>query len=306
MTMKKKSYGKFINFWKEHGASYLFLLPYLLVFITFFLVPVLVAGGLSLTYFNLLQPPRWIGFSNYINLFLSDDVFITSLVNTLRFALVTGPLGFMLSFLFAWLINSTRKAKVPFTLIFYAPSITSGIAMSVIWMYIFSGDRYGLLNYVLMSLGVLNEPYLWLTNADSILPVIMIVALWMSMGTGFLAQLAGLQNIPRELYEAGKMDGIPSRWHEMWYITLPLAKPYLLVAAVLQVVVSFSVFDIAMQLAGFPSPLYAGHTIVTHLWDFAFLRFELGYSSAIAVVLFAATFGLNRLLVKLFSTHGEY
>lgn len=292
-----RSRARSASFLKRHGASYLFVLPYLALFVVFFVAPVIVSAGLSFTYYNILQPPRWIGLTNYVNLFLADEVFVIAIGNTLKFALFTGPLGFLLSFLFAWLITSTGRARIPYTLVYYAPSIAGG--MTAVWLLIFSGDRYGILNYLLMAAGVLDEPFLWTADPSSVMPVIIFVALWSSMGTGFLAQMAGLQSIPHEMFEAGKVDGIPTRWHELWYITLPMMKPYLLVAAVLQVVASFNVFGIALEIAGFPSTLYAGHTIVTHLWDYAFLRFEMGYSSAIAMVLFVATFGLNQLLRRL-------
>jgi len=292
--------------WKRNVESYLFLSPYLVLFTVFFVAPVLIAIFLSFTSFNVLQPPRWIGFANYVNLFLNDNVFLIAVANTLLYAVIVGPIGFLLSFMFAWLIDSVgHRAMVGYTLLFYAPSI-SGIGMAFTWLLIFSGDRYGILNNLLIRLGALNEPFLWLSDSRSIMPVIIVVALWMGMGKGFLAQIAGFQSMPPELYEAGRVDGVPSRWHELWYITLPLMKPYILVAAVLQVVESFAVFDIANTLVPFPSPLYAAHTIVTHLWDFAFLRFEMGYSSAIAVILFIATFGLNRGLVRLLGTRGEY
>lgn len=289
--------GSVRAFFRRHGASYLFVLPFVVLFLVFYVAPVLVSMGLSFTYFNVLQPPRWVGLANYVSLFLADDVFVIAIANTLKFALFTGPLGFVLSFLFAWLITSTGRARIPYTLVYYAPSIAGG--MTSVWLLIFSGDRYGILNYLLMSSGILDEPFLWTGDPSTVMPVIIFVALWSSMGTGFLAQMAGLQSIPGEMYEAGKVDGIPTRWHELWYITIPMMKPYLLVAAVLQVVASFNVFGIALDIAGFPSTLYAGHTIVTHLWDYAFLRFEMGYSSGIAMVLFVATFGLNRLLRRL-------
>jgi multiple sugar transport system permease protein len=266
---------------------------------------VLIAIGLSLTSFNVLQSPRWVGFANYVNLFLNDSVFLTAVANTVLYAVIVGPIGFLLSFMFAWLIDSTgHRSMVGYTLLFYAPSI-SGIGMAYVWTLLFSGDRYGILNNILIRTGILNEPFLWLSDTRTIMPVIIVVALWMGMGKGFLAQIAGFQSMPLELYEAGKIDGVPTRWHELWYITLPMMKPYILVAAVLQVVESFAVFDIANTLVPFPSPLYAAHTIVTHLWDYAFLRFEMGYSSAIAVVLFVATFGLNRILVRALSSRGE-
>lgn len=282
------------GFLRKYAGSYLFLLPFLLLFVAFFVAPVLVSMGLGFSYFNVLQAPRFVGLNNYLTLFLNDDVFITAVMNTLRFAFFTGPVGFTLSFLFAWLITSTGRWRVTYTLVYYAPSISGG--MVAIWLLIFSGDRYGILNHILTSVGILDEPFLWTTNASTIMPVIIFIALWTSMGTGFLAQMAGLQSIPTEVYESASIDGVPTRWHELWYLTLPLMKPYLLVSAVLQIVASFNVFSIATAVAGFPSTLYAGRTIVTHLWDYAFIRFELGYSSAIAMVLFVVTYGLNQLL----------
>ncbi len=289
----------------KYGISYLFMLPYGVLFIVFIIIPVITSIGLSFTYFNVLEPPRWIGWTNYKLLFLEDEVWLIAIKNTFVFALITGPGSMIASFVFAWLINRLRY-RTAWTLAFYAPSIVSGIAMSIVWMYILSGDRYGLLNHYLMELGILNEPFLWLENVRSMLPSVMIVTLWMSMGTGFLVFLAGLQNVPQVLYEVGKVDGIENRFQEVWYITLPLIKPQLLFGAVMAIVNSFAVFDIAMQLTGFPSPQYATHTIVGHLYDYGFVRFEMGYASAIAVVLFGLTFGLSRIMMRIFSTHGAY
>lgn len=278
--------------------------PYLVLFAIFFVIPVGIALYLSFTYFNVLQPPRWIGLANYRLLFLEDDVFRTAIGNTIIFALIAGPLGYFSSFILAWMINQLRF-RTAYALIFYAPSILNSIAIGVIWTYFFSNDRYGLINNFLIRLGILEEPFLWLQDVRSILPVIMIVAVWMSMGTGFLAFLAGLKNVPQELYEAGRVDGVTSRAQEIWYITLPVMKPMLLFGAVLAVVSSFNVFSLSQSLVGFPSPLYAGHTIVGHLYDYAFIRYEMGYAAAISVVLFVVTFGLGRFFMRVFSTKGE-
>jgi multiple sugar transport system permease protein len=208
-------------------------------------------------------------------------------------------LSYAISFTLAWFINRLRFRRA-YTLAFYAPSITSSIAMSVIWLYVFANDRYGLLNYLLIELGLANEPVLWLREQSTILPVIIVISLWMSMGTSFLVFLAGLQDVPQELYEAGAVDGVRNALQEVFYITLPVMRPQLLFGAVMAIVNSFAVFEIAVQVAGLPSPLYAGHTIVAHLYDFAFIRFEMGYASAIAVVLFALTFALGRWAMQVF------
>jgi multiple sugar transport system permease protein len=278
--------------------------PFILLFLLFVVAPVLTAIYLSFTYFNVIEAPRWIGWSNYKLLFLEDDVFLIAISNTLTFAIITGPVGFFISFFFAWLINPL-KLKTILALCFYAPSITGAVAMGVVWKIVFAGDRYGYLNNWLLGIGAINEPYLWLSEQATIMPVIMFVALWMGMGTGFLVFLAGLQSVNAELYEAGKMDGISNPFQEVWYITLPVMKPQLLFGSVMAVVAGFSVFGVATALAGLPSPLYAGHTIVAHLYDYAFIRFEMGYASTVAVILFLWTFGIGRLLMRIFSSKDE-
>jgi multiple sugar transport system permease protein len=292
------------EFWKKYGVNYLFMAPFMALFVVFVVAPVLTAVYLSFTYFNVLEPPHWIGWSNYKLLFLEDDVFLIAIANTISFAIITGPVGFFLSFFFAWLINPL-KLKTVLALCFYAPSIASGVAMSVVWKIVFSGDRYGYLNNWLLGLGAIDEPYQWLAEQASIMPIIMFVALWMGMGTGFLVFLAGLQTVSPELYEAGKMDGISNPFQEVFYITLPVMKPQLLFGSIMAVVAGFSVFSIATSLAGLPSPLYAGHTIVAHLYDYAFIRFEMGYASTVAVILFLWTFGLGRILFRIFSSKDE-
>lgn len=286
---------------QRHIVSYLFVAPFMALFVVFIVAPVAAAVYLSGTYFNLLEAPVWLGLANYRLLFLSDDIFLIAVANTLTFAVITGPLGFILSFVLAWFINRV-PIRTPYTLAFYTPSITSAIAMAIVWRFIFSNDRYGLLNNIGMQLGVLYEPFPWLSHQDTILPVIMFVSLWMSMGTNFLVFLAGLQNVPTELYEAGRVDGISSPVVEAWHITLPMMRPQLLFGAVMSIVISFTVFQIALQLVGLPSPLYAGHTIVAHLYDYAFIRFEMGYASAIAVILFLFTFLLGRAAMRMFAS----
>jgi multiple sugar transport system permease protein len=290
--------------WQLYGINYLFMAPFLALFAVFVIAPVLTAVYLSFTYFNVLEAPKWIGWSNYKLLFLEDDVFLIAIKNTLTFAIITGPVGFFLSFMFAWLINPL-KLKTVLALCFYAPSIASGVAMGVVWKIVFSGDRYGYLNNWLLQMGAIDEPFQWLAEQSSMMPIIMFVALWMGMGTGFLVFLAGLQSVNGELYEAGKMDGISNPLQEVFYITLPVMKPQLLFGSIMAVVAGFSVFGIATALVGLPSPLYAGHTIVAHLYDYAFIRFEMGYAATVAVILFVWTFGLGRLLMRIFSSKDE-
>jgi multiple sugar transport system permease protein len=289
------------KFIKKHWIGYLFLLPFVIFFTVFVVVPVGYAIGLSFTDYNMMQPAKFVGFNNYKLLFLDDQVFLTAVSNTLTFALITGPIGYLLSFIAAWVINQL-KFKRGFALAFYAPSITSGIAMSYVWLVIFSSDRYGYLNNILTNLGMIDSPILWNTDPNYIMKVIVIISLWMSMGTGFLVFLAGLQNISPSYYEAGAIDGVRNKFQELIYLTLPLMKPQLLFGAINSIVASFGVYDIAVAVAGMPSPNYAGHTIVAHLFDYAFIRFQMGYASAVAVVLFVFTFVLGRIVMKLLST----
>lgn len=289
------------TFWRRNGTGYAFMAPFLFLFAVFVILPVVVAAGASLTNFNMLQSPQWLGLDNYKFLFMDDDVFLIALRNTFIFAFVTGPIGYIMSFLVAWVINQL-KMKGAFALAFYAPSITSAIAMAIVWLYFFSGDRYGLINNLLINLGVIVEPVLWNKDPKTILPVIIIISIWMSMGTGFLVFLAGLQNVPRELYEAGDIDGIKNKFQQLWYITLPLVRPQLLFGAINSIVISFAVFEVSVGVAGMPSPNYAGHTIVTHLFDYAFIRFQMGYASGVAVMLFLMTFVLGRVSFRLLSS----
>lgn len=292
------------RFWHKHWMGYVFLAPFVILFSVFVVAPVLYAIGLSFTDYNMMQTPKFVGLNNYKLLFLDDEVFLTALANTFAFAIVTGPVGYLLSFFAAWVINQL-KCKRAFALAFYAPSITSGIAMSNVWMVIFSSDRYGYLNNILLNLGLIDSPILWNTDPAYIMPVIMVISLWMSMGTGFLVFLAGLQNVPRSYYEAAAIDGVKNKFQELIYVTLPMMKPQLLFGAINAIVSSFGVFDIAVSVAGMPSPNYAGHTIVAHLYDYAFIRFQMGYSSAIAVVLFVMTFLLGKVVMKVLSSKDE-
>ena len=239
---------------------------------------------------------------NYAFLLLDDDVFLKALQNTLIFALVTGPAGYLASFFMAWIITLVKKGKGFFSLAFYAPSLTSGVAMSTIWLIIFSGDRYGYLNNLLLKLGILTEPILWTSDSDYVMGVVMLISVWMSMGTGFLVFLAGFQNIDPALYEAARVDGISSRFQELRLITWPLMKPQLLFGAINSIVGSFAVFDVATAVAGMPSPNYSAHTIVAHLYDYAFTRYNMGYASAVAMILFLITFVMGRVCMRMFKS----
>ena len=274
---------------RDNAQLYLLLLPFCLVFLLMFIIPIVASMVLSLTYYNMFNTPKFIGLTNYINLFLNDDVFFIALKNTLLFAVITGPLSYLLCFFAAWLINEMPKGlRVFLTFIFYAPSLTTSVYF--VWQLIFSGDSYGIVNGLLMNLGLVSEPVQWLTDPRYNLGILIVVQLWMSLGTSFLAFIAGFQSIDASLYEAGDIDGVRNRYQELLYITLPSMKPQLLFGAVMQISASFSVSTISQELCGFPSTKYSAHTILLHMQDYGSLRYEMGYACAIAVVLFVLMF----------------
>ncbi len=289
---------------KRNKASYIMMAPYFILFFFFTVMPVLISIAFSFTYFNMLEWPTFNGWDNYIKLFLEDDIFLISLKNTLLFAVITGPISYLLCLLFAWIINEfNRRVRTILTLIFYAPSICGNAY--VVWNLILSSDRYGYLNGLLMKLDVIDEQILWMQDTRFIMPCLIIVQLWLSLGTGFLSFIAGLQTVDKSMYEAAALDGVKNRWQELWYVTLPAMKPQLMFGAVMQITQSFAVADVSIALAGNPSVNYAGATVVTHLLDYGSTRFDMGYASAIATILFLLMVGTNKLVQKLLGRVGE-
>lgn len=294
----------FVKDVKRDRHAYVLLAPYVILFLLFTVLPVVISIFFSFTSFNMLESPSWVGWENYSKLLWNDDVFLIGLKNTMIFAVITGPVSYIACFIFAWLINELKpKVRAFMTLVFFAPSISGNVFF--IWQIIFSGDSYGIMNGFLMKSGIIYEPILWLQNTKYMLAIIIIVQLWLSLGTSFLAFIAGLQTVDRTLYEAGAVDGIKNRWQEVWFITLPSMRPQLMFGAVIQITSSLAVADVAMALAGFPSVQYGAHTIVTHLVDYGTIRFEMGYASAIATVLFILMLGSNLAVQKLLKRVGE-
>lgn len=285
------------------NAAVWFLLPYLILFITFIVIPVVAACVLSFTNYDAVQAPKWAGFLNYINLLTQDEIFMQYVLpNTCVFAFVVGPIGYMLSFLLAWMLAQISKGpRTILALLIYSPSMTSGVAMAVVWKIIFAGDQMGYVNALLMNLGIINEPMLFTTDARFLLPIMIVVSLWSSMGVGFLAILAGILNINPEYYEAAAIDGLRNRFQEIFYITIPQMKPQMMFAAVMAVVNTFSAGAIGVQLSGSnPTPAYAGQLIVNHIEDYGFIRYEMGYASAISVALLAFVYLISKVAGRVF------
>ena len=279
-------------------ACYFMIAPFLTAFFIFTVIPVVAAIVLSFTDFNLLQTPNFVGFDNYMTLFLNDDIFIIAVRNTMIMAFITGPVGYIACFIFAWFINELpNKIRAIMTLVFYAPSISGGVYF--IWQYILSSDRYGVLNGVLLDLNIIDAPILWLNDTDYMLVCVIIVQLWLSLGTSFLSFLAGFKTVDITLYEAGAIDGVNNRFQEIWFLTLPQMKPQLLFGAVMQISSSFAVGPITEALCGMPSTDYAVHTIINHVHDYGSVRYELGYACAISTVLLMVMLIVNKVITKL-------
>lgn len=284
-------------------SPYLFILPYAAMFTLLIVLPVVVAMAMSFTYFNTVEFPSFVGFQNYIDLFTGDTVFLQYAVsNTLLYAVAVGPVGYMLAFFLAWMLSQVpHKIRTVYTVIIYSPSVTGGIMMAVVWKVLFSGDRKGYLNYWLMNMGIIEEPLQWLQSPNLLVPIMIFIALWGSMGVGFLAMLAGLLNIDKSMYEAAYIDGIRNRWQEIFYITIPSMKPQMLFGAVMAIIGTFNASGVASALSGgSPPPQYAGWLIVDHANDFGFVRYEMGYASAVTVVLLYIVVLFNKISYKLF------
>ena len=290
---------------RRQKIVYLFMLaPFFVLFFLFTVLPVLSSVVLSFFDFDAVSMPKFTGLDNYSRMFLEDDIFPKALSNTLVFAVITGPIGFFLSFMLAWMVNEFGPTvRTVLSFLFYAPALTGNVYF--VWQVLFSGDAYGYMNSLLISLGLITDPIQWLKNPNYVLTIIVIVQLWLSLGTTFLSNIAGLQNVNPELYEAGAIDGIKNRWHELWYITLPSMKSILMFGMVMQIQSAFSVSAVPVALAGFPSVNYSAETIVTLLTDVGTARYEMGYAAAISVVLFILMSLTKELLAKFVNLAGR-
>lgn len=297
--------SKLKKWYQKEGSAYGFLSMYALMFIIFIVVPVVVAFFLSFTFFDTIQLPRFIGLKNYVVLLTQDEIFMKYVLpNTIKFAVIVGPGGYALSFLLAWILAQLPKLpRTIMALILYSPSMTSGVAMSVVWLTIFSGDQNGYFNSLLSGMNIIQEPIQWLQSPQYLMTIMIIVTMWSSMGVGFLAMLAGILEINPEIYEAGSLDGISNGFQEIVYITIPSMKPQMLFGAVMAIVGTFQAGAIGVTLSGGnPTPQYAGQLIVNHIEDFGFLRYEMGYAAAVSVVLLLMVLLFNRVANKLFAS----
>lgn len=285
---------------QKNIIGYCFLLPFLSMFLLFIVIPVVWGFFISFTSYDIMTDMKWVGFQNYITLFTEDDLFIVALKNTLKFALISGPIGFLASFFFAWVIDQLGH-KTLFAMAFYVPSIMSSLAVSVVWLSLFSSNRTGIVNDLLLRTGLIEDAVSWTIDPKYVMPLIIFISVWMSMGTGFLTNLAGLSTIDRRIYEAGRIDGIQNRFEELFLLTLPQMKPQLYFNGIMAIVNSLNVYDLVTQIAGSESADNCALTLTQHMYDYGFIRFELGYASAISVVLMIISIVFGQIVKKLFS-----
>lgn len=300
MKQKNKLYAVIRDRWQ----IYFLIAPFLILFALMTVLPVLSSCVLSFFNFDMVSLPKFAGLDNYLRMFIQDDVFPVILKNTFVLAIITGPAGFLLSFVLAWMINEfSPTVRTLLSFMFYVPSLVGNALY--IWTIIFASDSYGYMNSFLLSAGIITAPMQWFSNETLIVPIVVIIQLWMSMGVSFLSNISGLQNVNTELFEAGAVDGIKNRWQELWYITLPSMKHMLLFSAVMQIASAFSISNIITTLAGYPTVGYAADTIVSYLTDVGSVKYEMGYASALSVVLFAMMFGTRTLIVRLLKKVGQ-
>lgn len=289
---------------KKNTYCYMFLFPYAVLFLAFIVLPVAISIFYSFTDFNMLEAPDFVGLQNFQKLLVNDEIFTKAFRNTIIIAVIVGPVGYFASLFIAWQINELNHVlRAIMVTIMYAPSISGGAY--VIWHYIFSNDSYGFINSFLTNLGMTQKPIQFLSNTSYMIPVVIIVMCWMSLGAGFLSFVAGFKTVDKSFYEAGYIEGINNRWQELWFITLPTMKPQLMFGAVMSITGAFAAGDVSTQLFGFPSTDYAAHTIINHLQDYGNTRFEMGYACAIATVLFVMMVAINEIVQKLLNKVGS-
>ena len=236
------------NVFTKHSTPFL-MAPYAVLFVLFIIIPIIAAIGLSFTYYNTIETPKFVGLENYLNLFTNDDVFMRYVLpNTVIYAICIGIGGYILAFILAWALSQiTKGPRTVLALIIYSPSMTGGVMLSTVWSVIFNGSESGYLNYILLKFNIIDQPVVWLSSEKHLLWIMIVVTLWSSMGIGFLSMLSGAN----------------------------------------------------------PTPGYSGQLIVSHIEDYGFLRYEMGYAAAVSVVLLAGIYLMTKGVNKLLSSKDE-
>ena len=276
---------------RRNVVGYIFIAPFVLGFLFWFLIPALTSLWLVFQKWNMIAPPEFIGLGNFGKL-LTDRLFWQALKVTTVYSAIAVPLGMVLAFLLAMLMNSKVRGITVFRTIYYLPSIVPAVSNAVLWAWILNSD-FGLLNALLRVFGV--RRILWLQDPDWALPALVLMSLW-GLGGGMVIYLAGLQGIPNEFYEAAEIDGAGG-WAKLWHVTLPLMSPVIFFNLVMSIIGTFQIFT-AGYLVTNGGPQNATLFYVLYLWRNAFLYLNMGYAAALAWVLFIIIIGLTALVFK--------
>ncbi len=302
--MLKKSVLQKIN---EQKISYLFIaLPATLFFI-FQLAPEFISFFWAFTQYDVVHAPKFIGLANYKNILFHDPLYWKAIRNTIVYVVGVVPIGICFSLILAVAIDQKIKFKNFFKSIFFLPTVTAIIAVSVIWKWLYAGEKYGLINFFIMKLGF--QPIDWLASPTWLLPSIMIMSVWAGVGYNMIIFLAGLQTIPHSMYEAAEIDGA-GFWHKFFHVTLPLLKPTIVFVTMMSFIFSFQVFEqvyiMTSGQGGIGGVLDSALTIVAYLYDRGFQKFQMGYASALAYIVFTMIFVLTMINKRLMRSNVEY
>jgi multiple sugar transport system permease protein len=294
---------KMLRDMRKQWSAYLFLAPVLLLFSVFTVFSVGYAFYLSFHEWNILEPAKpFVGLDNYTRL-MDDGRFHEAVINTIYYTAVSVPLTIALGLLVALLLNAQIRARGLFRTMFYLPVVTPLVIASIIWKWVYNGD-YGLANYYLLKLNLIDEPLLWLADPNLAMPSVIITSVWKSVGFAMVVYLAGLQSIPQDYYDAAKIDGA-NGWRQLRDITVPLLSSTTLFLLVISILGSFQVFtQIFIMTNG--GPLGKTRTVVWYIYTTAFKDFNMGYAAAMAFALFAMMLGFTLLQFRFLKREIEF
>ncbi len=281
--------------------AYVFIAPALVLFAIFIFLPLFASLYLSFTRYDVIHPPTWVGLANFMTLLFRDSRFWKAFRNTALYVSVVVPVGISIALVLAAALEELAHGKQLFKVLYFIPTVTSVVAIAAVWKWLFAGEKFGLINYVLIQMGL--EPIDWLLSPQWVLPAIMIMSIWAGLGYNMVFFSAGISTIPQTLYEAAKVDGA-SWWQRFWHVTVPMLRPTLVFVVVMGVISSFQVFDQVYILTGgtgegIGGVLDSGLTMVSYLYDQGFVKFRMGYASAIAYLIFGAVFGLTLINIRM-------
>ncbi|HET7169739.1 MAG TPA: sugar ABC transporter permease [Candidatus Limnocylindrales bacterium] len=280
---------------KRSATPYLFLVPALVLLAIFVFYPIVAVVWYSFTDYDIVRPPVFVGLDNFARL-IDDETFWLALTHSLVYLIVT-PILIVLSILLAIVVNRRLRGIHIYRALYFVPAVSGSIAIGLSWRWLF--DRTGFINSVLQSWGVIDQPIQWLTTPAYVLPIAMLLTIWAGIGYYSVIFLAGLQNIPDELYDAARIDGCTDLQKHR-YVSIPALRPQIVFVAVISSLAALKVFDEIYVLTNRSGGILdSGTTMVFYLWQQAFQQSNAGYASAIAIVLLAVTLAFSIVNVRL-------